>query len=145
MHYFCTIAFRVTSNTSRGAFTHLYLFVFIFCWQYLMTFLNCKISYSSHLKRQQVCLCRVWIRWIRLIIAYLLCARELWQNNALLFQFWYLSNALALPVRALEASKSQRACNILSQFTRKSKYVYSYKFIHINLPLRSPTPSPLES
>ena len=56
--------------------------------------LNCKMSYLSHLKkRQKVCL------WIRLITANLLCAWELWQNNALLLQFWCLSNGLHPPFR----------------------------------------------
>ena len=40
-------------------------------------------------------------------------ARELWQNNALALQFWCLFNALTLQVRALDASKSQRACIII--------------------------------
>ena len=48
--------------------------------------------------------------------------QELWQNNALLLQFWCLSDALTLRVHAFDASKSQRACIILSQFTCKSKY-----------------------
>ena len=48
------------------------------------------MSYSSH-KDWKVCLCCVWIR---LITAYLLYTRELWQNNALVLQFWCLSNAL---------------------------------------------------
>ena len=64
------------------------------------------MSYLSHNKRQKVCLRRVWIR---LTTAYLLCAREVRQNNALALQFWCLSNALTLRVRALDASKSQRA------------------------------------
>ena len=66
-----------------------------------------------------MCSCRVWIR---LITAYLLYARELWQNNALSLQFWCLSNALTLWVCALDASKFQCMCIILSQFSRKSKY-----------------------
>ena len=40
----------------------------------------------------------------------------------LALQFRCLSKALTLRVRALDASKSQRACIILSKFTRKSKY-----------------------
>ena len=71
------------------------------------------------MKDKKVCLRCVWIR---LTTAYLLCAREFRQNNALAFQFWCLSNALTLRVCALDASKSQRACIILSKFTRKSKY-----------------------
>ena len=71
------------------------------------------------IKDKKVCLRRVWIR---LTTAYLLCAREFRQNNALALQFWCLSNALTLRVCALDASKSQRACIILSKFTRKSKY-----------------------
>ena len=59
---------------------------------------------------------------MRLITAYLSYARELWQNNALVLQFLCLSNALTLRVCALDASKSQRACIILSQFTHESKY-----------------------
>ena len=39
--------------------------------------------------------------------------------KALALQFWCLSNTLTFQVRALEASKSQRACIILSQITRK--------------------------
>ena len=67
--------------------------------------------------------------WIRLTTAYLLCAREFRQNNALALQFWYLSNTLTLRVRALDASKSQHACIILSKFIRKSKYaVINLKF-----------------
>ena len=77
------------------------------------------MSYLSHNQRQKVCLRRVWIR---LTTAYLLCTREFRQNNALALQFWCLSNALTLRVRALDASKSQRACIILSKFTRRSKY-----------------------
>ena len=42
-----------------------------------------------------------------------LCLR---QNNALALQFWCFFNALTLRVRALDASKSQRACIILSKF-----------------------------
>ena len=68
---------------------------------------------------KKVCLRRVWIR---LTTAYLLCAREFRQNNALALQFWCLSNALTLWVRVLDASKYQRACIILSKFTRKRKY-----------------------
>ena len=64
-----------------------------------MTFKLTKMSYFSHNKRQKVCLRRVWIR---LTSAYLLCARESRQNNALALQFWCLSNALTLRVRALE-------------------------------------------
>ena len=64
----------------------------------------------------------VWIRLITTEAAYLLHAQELWQNNALLLQFWCMSNTLILFVHALDASKSQRTCIILSQFTCKSKY-----------------------
>ena len=60
--------------------------------------------------------------WIRLITVYLLCAWELRQNNALLLQFWCLSSALTLWICALDASKSQHVCIILSKFTRQSKY-----------------------
>ena len=56
------------------------------------------------------------------IIAYLLCAPELWQNNALSLQFWCLSIALTLRVSALDTSKFQRAYITVSKFTRKSKY-----------------------
>ena len=84
---------------------------------FVITFKLTKMSYLSHNKT--VCLRRVWIR---LTTAYLLCVREFRQNNALALQFWCLSNALTLRVRALDASKSQRACIILSKFTRKSKY-----------------------
>ena len=42
-------------------------------------------------------------------------------------QFWCLSNALTLRVRALDASKSQCACIILSKFTCKSKYAVRAK------------------
>ena len=44
--------------------------------------------------------------------------------NALLHQFWCLSNALILQICAFDASKSERACIILLQFTRKSKCSY---------------------
>ena len=76
------------------------------------------VSYWTQFRRdnKKVCLHRVWTR---LITAYLLCAREFRQNNALALQFWCLSNALTLRVRALDASKSQRACIILSKFTAK--------------------------
>ena len=84
-----------------------------------MTFKLTKMSYLLHKRQKKVCLRRVWIR---LTTAYLLCAQEFRQNNALALQFWCLSNALTLRVRALGASKSQRACIILSKFTRKSKY-----------------------
>ena len=77
------------------------------------------MSYYHIMKYKKACLRRVWIR---LTTAYLLCAREFRQNNALALQFWCLSNALTLRVRALDASKSQRTCIILSKFTRKSKY-----------------------
>ena len=83
-----------------------------------MTFELTKMSYLSHKKTKKVLRCV----WIRLTTAYLPCAWEFRQNNALALQFWCLSNALTLPVRALDASKSQRACIILSKFTRKSKY-----------------------
>ena len=92
-----------------------------------MTFKLIKISYLSHNKRQKVCLRCVWIR---LTTAYLLCAREFRQNNALALQFWCLFNALTLRVRALDASKSQRACIILSKFTCKSKYAVRPKKIN---------------
>ena len=83
----------------------------IFKW--LLNLLKCLIYHI--IKDKKVCLCRVWVR---LTTAYLLCAREFRQNNALALQFWCLSNALTLRVRALDASKSQRACIILSKFTR---------------------------
>ena len=80
----CLHARRIDSFATR---------IFIFCWH--NGALNCKMSNLLHLKRQKVCLCRVWIRSIT---AYLLCARELWQNNALSLQFWCLFNALTLRV-----------------------------------------------
>ena len=83
----------------------------------LLNWLKCLIYHI--IKDKKVFLRRVWIR---LTTAHLLCAREFRQNNALALQFWCLSNALTLRVRALDASKSQRACIILSKFTRKSKY-----------------------
>ena len=132
VHYFCTIALR----TSRAVLTRAlasrrvdlrerrvdsfskrvnYILLVIFKW--LLNLLKCLIYHI--IKDKKVCLRRVWIR---LTTAYLLCAREFRQNNALALQFWCLSNALTLRVRALDASKSQRACIILSKFTRKSKY-----------------------
>ena len=102
----------------------------IFKW--LLNLLKCLIYHI--IKEKKVCLCRVWIR---LTTAYLLCAREFRQNNALALQFWCLSSALTLRVRALDASKSQRACIILSKFTRKSKYaVINYRLITAYLLLR---------
>ena len=65
--------------------------------------LNFKMPYSSNLKKQEVYICHVWIS---LLTVYLLCAWELWQNNALSLQFWCLSNALTLPLCAHDASKS---------------------------------------
>ena len=44
-------------------------------------------------------------------------------KNALALWFWCLSSALTLRVCAPEVSKPQRACIILSKFTRKSEYV----------------------
>ena len=82
-------------------------------------FLNLLKCLIYHFKDRNFCLRRVWIR---LTTAYLLCAREFRQNNALPLQFWCLSNALTLRVRALDASRSQHACIILSKFSRKSKY-----------------------
>ena len=87
----------------------------IFKW--LLNLLECLIYHT--IKDKKVCLHLVWIR---LKTAYLLCAWEFTHNNAPSLQFWYLSNALTLRVRALDASKSQHACIILSKFTRKSKY-----------------------
>ena len=83
----------------------------------LLNLLKCLIYHT--INNKIVCLRRVWIR---LTTANLLCAREFRHNNTLVLQFWCLSNALTLRVRALDASKSQRACIILSKFTRKSKY-----------------------
>ena len=74
--------------------------------------------FNRIIKDNEVCLCHVWIR---LINAYLLCARELWQNNALALQFWHLSNALTLWVRVFDTSKSQRMCVISKQFSCKRK------------------------
>ena len=87
----------------------------IFKW--LLNLLKCLIY--QIIKDKKVCLGHAWIR---LTTAYLLCAREFRQNNALALQFWCLSNALTLRVCALDTSKSQRACIILSKFTHKSKY-----------------------
>ena len=98
----------------------------IFKW--LLNLLKCVIYHI--IKDKKVCLRRVWIR---LTTAYLLCAREFRQNNALALQFWCLSNALTLQVRALDASKSQRACIILSKFTRKVNtqlLIYKYGNFH---------------
>ena len=72
------------------------------------------MSYLSH-KRLKT-LCRVWIR---LLTANLLCTQEFRQNNALALQFWYLSSILILLVCALDASKTQCTCIILSKFTGK--------------------------
>ena len=132
VHYFCTIALR----TSRAVLTRAWasrrfdlrerrfdLFskqvIYILLGNIWTTFKLTKMSYLSHNKRQKSLLTSVWIK---LITAYLVCAREFRQNNALALQFWCLSNALTLRVRALDASKSQRECIILSKFTRKSKY-----------------------
>ena len=92
-----------------------YILLVIFKW--LLNLLKCLIYHI--IKNKKVCLRNVWIRSTT---AYLLCAREFRQNNALALQFRCLSNALTLRVRALDASKSQRMCIILSKFTRKSKY-----------------------
>ena len=64
MHYFSTIALRVTSNTSRSAYTHarkrrIGLIHLLNGYQYFVdniynAVLNCKISYLLHLKRQKV-------------------------------------------------------------------------------------------
>ena len=128
VHYFCTIALRTSRAVLAWASRRVdlrerrvdlffemgnYILLVIFKW--LLNLLKCLIYYI--IKDKKVCLRCVWIR---LTTAYLLCAREFWQNNALVLQFWCLSNALTLRVRALEASKSQRACIILSKFTRKS-------------------------
>ena len=78
-----------------------------------------SLSNLSHKKVLKVLLCRVWVR---LITAYLFCAREFRQNNTLALRFWCLSGALTLQVRALDASKSQCVCVILSKFTRQRKY-----------------------
>ena len=86
--------------------------------------LNCKMYYLSHLQKKKFVLCHVWIRSIT---AYLLCAQL--QSNALLLQFWCLSNALN-PC----SKKFQHACIILSQFTRKSKYaVINLQLLHLKL------------
>ena len=77
--------------------------------KWFLNLLKCLIYHI--IKDKKVCLRRVWIR---LTTAYLLCAREFRQNNVLTLQFWCLSNALTLRVRALNALKSQRACIILS-------------------------------
>ena len=90
----------------------IYILLVISKWHSKLKCLICHI-----INNQKVCFRRVWIR---LTTAYLLCAREFRQNNALALQFWCLSNALTLRVRALDASKSQHACIILSKFTRKS-------------------------
>ena len=96
VHYFCTIALR----TSRAVLTRAWASrrvdsfserVIIFCWWYLndLNLLECLIYHI--IKDKKVCLRRVWIR---LTTTYLLCAREFRQNNALVLQFWCLSNAL---------------------------------------------------
>ena len=131
VHYFCTIALR----TSRAVLTQRERRVgLIYASVGLIYFLNGQLYYVSHIwmtfkltkmsclshnKKQKVCLRRVWIR---LTTAYLLYAREFRQNNALALQFWCLANALTLRFRALDASKFQRECIVLSKFTRKSKY-----------------------
>ena len=94
-----------------------YILLAIFKW--LLNLPKCLIY--DIIKDKKVCLPRVWTR---LTTVYLLCAREFRQNNALVLQFWCSSNALTLRVLALDASKSQRACIILSKFTRKSKYAF---------------------
>ena len=86
-----------------------------------MTFKLTKMSYLLLIKDKKVCLRCLWIR-LTSAYRYLLCAREFRQNDALVLQFWCLSNALTLWVRALDASKSQCACIVLSKFTHKSKY-----------------------
>ena len=100
MHYFCTIALRtsgaVLTQASRRVDLHeckvglfpkrviyIYLLV-IFKW--LLNLLKCLIYHIT--KDKKVCLHRVWIR---LTTAYLPCAREFTQNNALALQFWCLS------------------------------------------------------
>ena len=85
--------------------------------------LNRKMSWLSHLKKNKKQNRFAYgLVWIRLITAYLVFAQELWHNNALALQFRCLSNALTLQVRALDVSKSQHTCIVLSQFTGKSKY-----------------------
>ena len=132
VHYFCTIALRTSCAVLTRAWAsrrvnlrerRVGLFfkrVIIFFWvlfKWLLNLLKCSIF--TYKWQKKFCLRRVWIRSTTV---HLLCAQEFKQNNALALQFWYLSNALTLRVRALDALKSQRACIILSKFTRKSKY-----------------------
>ena len=49
------------------------------------------------------------------------------------FNFDACENALTFRVRALNASKSQRACIILSKFTRKSKATQLINSINIHV------------
>ena len=63
--------------------------------------------------------------WIRIITAYLLCARQFSQNNALALRFWCLSSALT-------RIKISARVHYLSKYTRKSKYAV---IIVINLSL----------
>ena len=130
VHYFCTIALRTSlavltrAWVSRRVDLHkrrvdLFSKRVILCviFKRLLNLLKYLIYHI--IKDKKVCLRHVWIR---LTTAYLLCAQEFRQNNARALRFWCLSNALTLRVRALDASKSQRACIILSKFTCKSKY-----------------------
>ena len=79
----------------------------------------CKMSYLSHMKIQKDFFMSrmIWINnfvfTLCLIIATNLCTFSL---------IFMLSNAFTFRVRAFDASKSQYACIVLSQFSRKSKY-----------------------
>ena len=68
--------------------------------------------------------------------AYLLYARELWQNNALALQCWCLSNALTLRFRPHNVAKSQRACIICHHsLTKVNTQLLIYKHILVSFVL----------
>ena len=95
-----------------------------------MTFKLTKMFYISHNKRQKVCLCPVWI-W--LITAYLLCAREFRQNNALMLQFWCLP--MHSPFRFVHLTHqnlSARALFCLNSLAKVNMQLLIYKWCETN-------------
>ena len=83
--YFCTIALRtpyavLTQASASCRVDSFSTRVIIYCWLYFNDFLNLlKCLFITLKKEKKFCLCHVWIR---LTTVYLLCAWELWQNNA---------------------------------------------------------------
>ena len=140
VHYYCTIALWTPCAVLTRAWASRRVGlrecrtdsfstqIITFCWYYFNDFLNLlkRLIYYT-IKDKKLCLRRVWIR---LTTAYLLCSRELWQNNALALQFWCLSNVLTLRVRALDLYQnlSKRALFCHSSLAKVNTQLLIYNY-----------------